>query len=123
MLLAMSSLAGMRNSYATPGRRSLREFSGNQLAGVETYLPVLRGAGNHWNEQKTGGYHVVKIPLPICYSRELIRLVLSVAGKAIANRWGVDDLVSCPRNTRYFAGGQLAVFQGGPSRTGRSAHI
>jgi hypothetical protein len=69
-----------------PGRRSLREFSGNQLAGVETYPPVLRGAGNYWNEQKTGGYHVVKIPLPICYSRELIRLVLSIASKAIANR-------------------------------------
>ncbi len=32
-------------------------------------------------------------------------------------------LVSCPRNTRYFAGGQLAVFQGGPSRTGDKAPI
>src|SRR3984957_210120 len=32
-------------------------------------------------------------------------------------------LVSCPRNTRYFAGGQLAVFQGGPSRTGGEAPI
>jgi hypothetical protein len=34
-------------------------------------------------------------------------------------------LVSCPRNSRYIAGGQLAVFQGGPSRTGgnESAHI
>jgi hypothetical protein len=30
-------------------------------------------------------------------------------------------LVSCPRNTRYFAGGQLAVFQGGQSRTGGEA--
>src|SRR5580700_4770461 len=33
------------------------------------------------------------------------------------------SLVSCPRNTRYFAGGQLAVFQGGPSRTGGEAPI
>src|SRR6202162_5804971 len=33
------------------------------------------------------------------------------------------NLVSCPRNTRYFAGGQLAVFQGGPSRTGGKAPI
>jgi hypothetical protein len=24
----------------------------------------------------------------------------------------ISHLVSCPRNTRYFAGGQLAVFQG-----------
>jgi hypothetical protein len=32
-------------------------------------------------------------------------------------------LVSCPRNTRYFAGGQSAVFQGGPSRTGGKAPI
>ena len=42
-------------------------------------------------------------------------------------RLGVEDfsreLVSCPRNTRYFAGGQLAVFQGGPSRTGGQAPI
>ena len=35
----------------------------------------------------------------------------------------VAALVSCPRNTRYFAGGQLAVFQGGPSRTGGEAPI
>jgi hypothetical protein len=28
------------------------------------------------------------------------------------------SLASCPRNNRYFAGGRLAVFQGGPSRTG-----
>ena len=34
-----------------------------------------------------------------------------------------SGLVSCPRNTRYFAGGQLAVFQGGPSRTGGEAPI
>jgi hypothetical protein len=27
------------------------------------------------------------------------------------------NLVSCPRNTRYFAGGQLAVFQGGAKRS------
>jgi hypothetical protein len=33
------------------------------------------------------------------------------------------DLVSCPRNSRYIAGGQLAVFQGGPSRTGGKAPI
>src|SRR5580704_15345691 len=32
-------------------------------------------------------------------------------------------LVSCPRNSRYIAGGQLAVFQGGPSRTGGKAPI
>src|SRR5271167_2499206 len=32
-------------------------------------------------------------------------------------------LVSCPRNSRYIAGGQLAVFQGGPSRTGGEAPI
>ena len=29
----------------------------------------------------------------------------------------------CPRNNMYFAGGQLAVFQGGPSRTGGKAPI
>ena len=28
------------------------------------------------------------------------------------------SLVSCPRNNMNFAGSQLAVFQGGPSRTG-----
>jgi hypothetical protein len=33
------------------------------------------------------------------------------------------DLVSCPRNSRYIAGGQLAVFQGGPSRTSGKAPI
>src|SRR5580700_10676591 len=57
-------------------------------AGAEAYPPLSGGAGNHWNEQRTRGYHVVKMPLPICYSREVIRLVLSIAGKAIANRVG-----------------------------------
>ena len=38
-------------------------------------------------------------------------------------RGGPGILVSCPRNSRYIAGGQLAVFQGGPSRTGGKAPI
>src|ERR1700730_2158256 len=44
----------------------------------------------------------------------------AMGGRLKAEFW---FLVSCPRNTRYFAGGQLAVFQGGPSRTGGEAPI
>jgi zeaxanthin glucosyltransferase len=49
--------------------------------------------------------------------------------QVIANTKGVEKavdlleealgLVSCPRNNSYIAGGQLAVFQGGPSRDWR----
>ena len=34
-----------------------------------------------------------------------------------------EKLVSCPLNKRYIAGGRLAVFQGGPSRTGAKAPV
>src|SRR5208282_5249088 len=50
-------------------------------------------------------------------AKETIELFVYRIGRELGS------LVSCPRNSRYIAGGQLAVFQGGPSRTGGKAPI
>ena len=38
---------------------------------------------------------------------------IKINGWLLSGSHPLDALVSCPRKTRYFAGGQLAVFQGG----------
>ena len=47
----------------------------------------------------------------------------SLRNKGLKSRGNASALVSCRRNNMPFAGGQLAVFQGGPSRTGGKAPI
>ena len=41
-----------------------------------------------------------------------LALKLGATAQKIGEACAANPLVSCPRNTRYFAGGQLAVFQG-----------
>src|SRR5271165_3252200 len=54
---------------------------------------------------------------------ELSSIVRPNHQTVLSNTQRMFDLVSCPRNSRSIAGGQLAVFQGGPSWTGGKAPI